>query len=228
MQTTCSQSSVADDAEQETAYAVAAEFFSALSWTNSCQVYFGMPTSRKPAPAALKDARPSIFEFPLIAPGGNVGGYSISSLVHVETAHQRLALALFREALASNNDYLRFLFLWQVLSVGKEPIGVTNNLWRNQKEDDDCRNAIGHITRRPGGNTINFDSAEDRARITMSAAAVQCFAQVFVEQNLGLTGRLSLYQVARGSIPEYHPRGSSAGKYVHPAPLRLRIRNLTP
>jgi hypothetical protein len=238
---------VQDDAEQERAFSIAAEFFSALAWRNSSRVAFGVPLWGKPAPASLNAARASMFTFPLITPGGDVGGYHISSIPHVQTDQQRLALALFREAGASNNEYLRFLFLWQILAIGAEPIGVANSLWRRSRDallrhdhvgaierlplrgksignyfDDDCRNAIGHITRPPGETTLDFDSQEDRKRMSLSARAVRAFAVLFIEERLNLTGELHLYRAKRGAIPEYFEAGSAESidwQYVHPARL---------
>jgi len=50
---------------------------------------------------------------------GHSVGYDINRIPEIETEEQRDALVLFREASSSNNDYLAFLFFWQVIEIGK-------------------------------------------------------------------------------------------------------------
>jgi hypothetical protein len=103
------------------------------------------------------------------------------------TPEQRTALALFREANASNNDYLSFIFYWQVLEVGRgssaevfidktytrQPNSLSLiqsdiallQLGRRRLGDylrNDCRDAIAHIRRKTGKTSIDIDEPEDR------------------------------------------------------------------
>jgi hypothetical protein len=81
----------------------------------------------------LKEAEPSVFTPPRIRFSGGGGGYDLTSIAHVETEQQRVALALFREASSSNNDYLSFLFYWQVLETGSpNPVDLDQPLERQR------------------------------------------------------------------------------------------------
>src|SRR5208282_2466477 len=89
----------------------------------------------------IKKARPSIYSFPQIPFPGRVAGYDLFQLPHIQTDEQRTALTLFREANASNNEYLSFIFFWQVLEVGKgtKPEAFVDKSYRKQQ------NALGAI-----------------------------------------------------------------------------------
>jgi hypothetical protein len=239
---------VGDDAEKQAAYSAAHEFLSGLAWENSCAAYLGLPSWRRPPRTTLRDAKPSIWGFPPIPQRGVTTGYNISILPCIETEQQRLALALCMEAGASSNEYLKFLFYWQVLSIGADPIGAANNMLRRLRKDparlharlieaaaklslrgksignyfaDDCRDAIGHIARKPGKTRLVFDSEEDRRRIAESADVVQLFAEHYIEHNLQLNKKVALFQLKPGEFPRYLPRESPAGKYVRPAQPKL-------
>jgi hypothetical protein len=204
---------------------IAAEFFSALAWATKGHIQFGNPTWVRIARAGdLRSVRASIFDFQRIPPGREIAGHNISSIPHIENERQRLALALYREAGASNNVYLEFLFLWQVLSVGTAGgIGAANKArklirdttWVDELDlkgksignyfDNDCRNAIAHVIRPPGETTLDFDDPDDRRRISSSVRAVRVFARHHIEHRLELNKSLWLFKNKSGSIPEYRP-----------------------
>jgi hypothetical protein len=153
------------------------------------------------------------------------------------------------EAGASNNEYMKFLFYWQVLSVGAEPIGVANSILRRLKKEaapyrglrvveavaklplrgksignyfaNDCRDAIGHVVRKPGETTLVFDSEEDRRRIAESTGAVKLLAEHHIEHNLQLKKKVALFQLRPGTFPVYLPRENPVGNYVRPAQSKV-------
>lgn len=215
---------------------IAAEYFSALAWQNRGDVQFGNPTwVRNGRIRDLRTANASIFAFQMIPPGRGISGHSISVLPHIENDRQRLALALYREAGASNNDYLKFLFLWQILAVGsKGSIGVANRArqeirdttWINQLDlkgksignyfANDCRDAIAHVTRPAGETTLDFDNPEDRRRISISVRAVDEFARHHIKNRLDLNKSLYLFKEKPGSIPAYLLIADQRGRFVAP------------
>jgi len=103
-----------DQARESTAFATAAEFASCLNWQNGPCVAVHYAGGRGwPAGASLDEAMPSIRTFPRIANKGIIYGSDLIQIPLVRTQAQRVALALFREADSSNNEYLSFLFYWQ-------------------------------------------------------------------------------------------------------------------
>lgn len=206
------------------AYGDAAELLSALAWETDANIAFEIGRQWMfPARATLKDAKPNIHSFRTVMRSGRIGD-GITHLPHIETEDQRKALALYREAGASNNEYLKFLFYWQVLSVRGSDIANADAIHARSastqlhKEvlalplssrgvghyfNDHCRNAIGHVRRDPGRPEIDLDSPEDRLRIREAAYVVRLFAQEFIRDDLQLTRRISLYKVKPGEPFEY-------------------------
>jgi hypothetical protein len=176
----------------------------------------------------LSRAKPVISTFPRIPYGGDVRGFDIASIPNVETDEQRIALTLFREAAASNNSYISFLFYWQVLETGrgtrpehfvtntykKRPRGLmldhreVNRLPLNRKSlgtylRDDCRDAIAHIRRKPGKKKLELDRTEERTRITISVRVVRAFAEYYISDVLNLQNRLYLVRKTKRGFPIY-------------------------
>lgn len=223
----------------------AAEFFSALAWETQGNIHFGNPSwARNGRIRDLKSAQASIFDFDRIPPGREIGGYSISHIPHIENETQRLALALYREAGAANNDYLQFLFYYQVLYVGtttnpwdsvnKALKDIKDKAWIGRLELNgkkigdyfraDCRDAIAHVMRKPGQTTIDFDDPADRKRFSISAKAVKAFAHHHIKEHLALKKTLHLFKEKPGSIPAYMPADQANGKYVVPDQPNLQLR----
>src|SRR5260370_6750184 len=113
-----------DVAANERAFAAACEFVSALGWEHDASVAVWESGGRGwidslPVSKAQPGVRTSRAHYP-----GNTIGCHLSRLPYVKSEEQRVALALFREATASNSSYLSFLFYWQVLEVaGGDPWG---------------------------------------------------------------------------------------------------------
>ena len=215
-------------ASRERAFAAASEFLSALSWENEARImlweYGGRGWKNK---LPLGRARPVMFDFPRIPYGGEVRGYDIARIPKVETDEQRIALTLFREAAASNNNYLSFLFYWQVLETGRtktKPADFVNKTYKrkprglrlNQDEvkrlslnrrslgrylRDDCRDAIAHIRRKPGKKKLELNRTEERTRITISVRVVRAFAKYYISDVLNLKGRLYLVRKTNRGFP---------------------------
>jgi len=165
-----------DDTSREKAFSVASEFLSAVCWQNNARTAIAGGGGRGWQPDwKLSKAKPAIFMFPKIPFGGNIIGYDISVMPLVETDEQKIALTLYREASASNNNYLSFLFYWQILETGgSNAEGFVNKTFRRNPRElrlgresldprldlrgrslgaylrDECRDAIAHIRRKPG------------------------------------------------------------------------------
>ena len=187
-------------------------------------------------------SRASVFTPPRIRFSGGGGGYDLTRIAHVETEQQRVALALFREASSSNNDYLSFLFYWQVLETGSaNPVGFINNTFRRHRSQlrldasyiarlplagrplgqyllDDCRHAIAHIRRRPGKKKLDLDQPLERQRLTLSTRVIAAFARYYIREVLGLKDTLHLVQRKRGDIPVYADRKLLADRSYRPVP----------
>jgi len=225
------------------AFSTAAEFVSALAWEIGARATLWEAGQRGwPKEHSLKQAEPSIFTPPRIRFSGGVGGYDLTRIAHVETEQQRVALALFREASASNNDYLSFLFYWQILETrGNDPVGFINKTFRKCRSQlrldaryiaqlplagrplgqyllDDCRHAIAHIRRRPGKKNLDLDQPSERLRLTLSSRVIAAFARYYIREVLGLKNTLHLVQRKRGDIPVYADRKLLADRSYRPVP----------
>lgn len=213
---------------REHVFSVASEFLSALAWENSADVaVWEAGGSGWPDDLPLQKAQPNIFVFPRIPFRGNVVGYTLSQIPQIQNEAQRIALALFREARASNNDYLSFLFFWQVLEVdGHSAEGFVDQAFRKHRGRlridqsyisrlpldgrtlgryllDDCRNAIAHIRRKPGKKKIDLDKPGERMRLAISVQVVEAFAEHYIKDVLSLTGRMYLVRPRRGDFPSF-------------------------
>ena len=218
-------------ASRERAFAAASEFLSALSWENGARIMvWGCGGRGWRKEWRLSKARPVAFTFPKIPYGGVVSGFDIATIPKVESEEQRIALTLFREAGASNSDYLSFLFYWQILETrGEEPQGFVTKTYRkrpqgfrlNQSEvnklplkgrslgeylGDDCRHAIAHIRRKPGRKKLELDRIEERTRITISVRVVRAFAEYYISHVLNLQERLYLVRKTKRGFPIYVDR----------------------
>jgi hypothetical protein len=201
------------------AYAIASEFLSALSWENNSRVTIHPPGgARVRENYQLKQAKSCIFDLPRIPTGGCLAvGYDVCRIPAIETEEQRNALILFREAYSSNNEYLSFLFFWQILEIGRnDPIGWVDKAYRTNRDKmrlseeditrlpltkknlgyyfhDDCRNAIAHIFKRPIEKVrLKLDTPADSTRIMHSTWVVKEFARFYIVDKLKLTKRMYL------------------------------------
>lgn len=220
---------VSDKKAQNQAYIVASEFLSALSWANSSLVALkSLGGMSVPHDYQLRTAKCRVFSFPKVPFTGNIVGYNILKIPKIETEEQRTALILFREAFSSNNDYLAFLFFWQVLETEKGNASEwINEAYKNNrnkihlyKEDinnlplkgkslghylyDDCRNVIGHIMRKGGGKTrLKLDTPEENIRISRSTNIIRGFAQFYIIDKLKLHKKMYLVRKNRKSFPVF-------------------------
>lgn len=215
-----------DQSTRERVFSVASEFLSALSWENRARIAIWEGGGQGwPDDHALSKAVPVIFTFPRIPFGGHAVGYDIARIPRIETEAQKVALTLFREAGASNNDYLSFLFYWQVLETnGANPESVIERTYRRNRDElhisksdlaglplsgrslgrylrDDCRDAISHIRRRPGRRKLELDRAEERTRLAISARVMRAFAEYYIRQVLNLEKHLYLVRKSARAFP---------------------------
>ncbi len=215
--------------EENRAYNIASEFISALSWENNSHVklhYIG--GGGVPDNFQLRKAKCSMRSFPRIPFFGHDVGHDICCIPQIETEEQRNALLLFREASSSNNDYLAFLFFWQILEIGKSnPIGWINKAWKKNRNKirisndqfdrlplkkksvghyfyDDCRNAISHIHRRKAGKLrIKLDTPADNMRIGISTLIIKEFARFYITGELKLEKSMYLMRKRGKGFPTY-------------------------
>ncbi len=200
---------------------------SALAWENHAKVALWNSGGTGFRIASLKTCRPVVFTFHKIAFEGIAGGYDLVTIPPIKNETQRLALALFREAHASNNDYLSFLFFWQVIEVdGTDPIGFVDRTYRKQRSQlaldpetmsklplanrtlgkylsDDCRHAIAHIRRSPGKKNLDVDKSSERLRLARSVTVIKEFAEYYIRDHLDLDERLYLCSRNKREIPRY-------------------------
>jgi Methylamine utilization protein MauJ len=166
----------------------------------------------------------------------------------VGTEVQRKALSLFREANASNNDYLAFLFFWQVLEIdgthphnfinktfSKRPRGLRldqwdlNNLPLRDRSlgnylQEHCRHAIAHITRQAGLRALDLDERDERFRLAISTRVVKAFAEYYVLNALGLNDHLHLVRHKKNDFPIYVDRQTLWTRQYRPAYAAPKLR----
>lgn len=124
-----------DHDAEDRSFSTAAEFASALSWRTGASVALHYAGGRgSPRGVLVEQAEPSIRIPPRIVSSGRRGELELDWLPHIQTPHQRAALALLREARASNNLYLSLLLYWQVLEVDDRDVaGFINKTMRRDR-----------------------------------------------------------------------------------------------
>ena len=208
------------------AYIAASEFLSALSWHNNSKIkmrYLGGNQVAKKR--NLREARCVCFVHR--TPFFYSIGYDICEIPKIETNEQKIALSLFREALSSNNEYLTFLFLYQIIETGgNNPIDWIDNTLSTQRNKvpildddikhlplqgrsvgkylkDDCRDAIAHIKRYTGKVEIKLDSIEDYIRIGRGLHLMEKLAKFYIKNELKLNKYLYLVRKNGNGFPVF-------------------------
>jgi hypothetical protein len=219
----------ADRSAEDRAFSITSEFASALAWQNAAMVavHYGGGGGRADD-TRLEDAEPFIRIPHRIPSAGFTRNYEPEQIPKIQTNEQRIALALLREARASNNLYLSFLMYWQVLEVGNynavdfinKALMKSRQRLRLSPDDikslelggrslgdyllDDCRHAIAHFRRKPGKVAIDLDSWRDRTRLMHSTNVIKCFASFYIVDALKLTEKLYLAMPRnRGGFPKF-------------------------
>lgn len=234
-----------DDKRKTEVYLVASDFLSALAWENKSMVKLQCPGGRTiPDNFRLRNAKRFIRTFTQIPYCGRIVGFDICRIPWIQTEEQKSALTLYREASASNNDYLAFLFFWQILEIGKsDPIGWINKAWRKNRNKirvtnselkrlpkngkdlghyfyDDCRNAISHIHGRKKGKVrVKLDTPADNTRIAISTRVIKEFARFYIESALFLNKKMYLLRKRGKGFPVYvneQNAGNFPGKIAYP------------
>lgn len=194
----------------------------------------------------LAQVRPSMRVFPAILFSGNYVNNSPSIIPSVETEHQKLALGLFREARASNNDYLAFLFYWHAIETGHEKgeevvdrLSTTNELkW--VRDDiarlslggcslgkhmwENVRNAIAHIRRSSGRKSLELSNLEQRNEMAVAARVARRIAEAYIEHDLGVgKQQLFLMRKGRNGFPKYanHAKEKDPWRWKEAYPRKL-------
>jgi hypothetical protein len=211
------------------AFAAGSEFLSAFAWESGATVAVWLSGgSGRRDPDHLRKVQPTHFAIPRIAMrAGRVLGHELTQIPHIQTEEQRIALALFREARASNNDFLSFLFFWQVLEAGggkpedfvEETLQKRRHLLKLTNSElerlpfggrtlgeylhDDCRHAIAHIKRWPGRKELDLDNPDERMRLAVSTNVVEAFAETYIRHFLGLSKKLWLVRAKGRGFPRF-------------------------
>lgn len=227
------------------AFMNASEFISAWGWENHARVKaYHLGGCGVPSNFQLRQAKCRIFDFPHVPFGGRTIGNNINQIPKIETEEQREALTLFREASSSNNEFLAFLFFWQVLEVGKnEPIGWIDKTYRRSRDrlliykdnldrlplngrslghylHDDCRNAIAHIIKRKAGKIkLSLDNPADITRIAISTRVIEEFARFYIEHQLKLQKSMCLVRKNIRGFPIFFDE-----EYIMRNPCELAYR----
>ena len=222
--------------EENRTYSIASEYLSALAWEHnsimkvrySDNYGIGIPEDIR---LSNKKVRRVFFRLPKSL---YYHGYSYDSdfqrIPKIENEEQRNALILYREARSTNNDYLSFLFFWQILEIGYKggPTNWINKTWRNNQSKisngtkydvekismgskkigeylyQDCRMAISHLyTLRKGIKSIKMDSLEDNIRIMRARRIIQEFARFYIKNELNLQKKLFLVRKNKNGFPVY-------------------------
>jgi len=232
-----------NEIEKEKAFSVASEFISALGWQNQARVAVwevGGRSWHKERP--LSRARSSMRSFTKIPFGGSMIGCNIDIIPKIETEEQRIALTLYREARASNNDYLSFLFFWQVLETGgTNAEGYVNKIQRKRPRKlmfvakdiaklklksrrlgeyfrDECRDAIAHIRRKSGKKKLEMDKTQERNRISTDTRIIRTIAEYYIEDHLKLNKQVYLKRNGKRGFPTYvSSEECSVGTWYFPA-----------
>lgn len=213
-------------AEQNVFYA-AQELVNLLSWQFRSPMQLSEAGGRSCLKGTrLSQVRPSIRTFPEIPFGGNFVNNSPSIIPVVDTEQQKLALGLFREARAANNDYLAFLFFWHVIETGRETgAEVVDRISKANRlalaRDDiaklslgDCslgehlkenvRNAIAHIRRWSGRKPLELSNLAQRNEMAIAARVARRIAEAYIEHDLGVgQRRMYLMRKGRSGFPVY-------------------------
>lgn len=210
-------------------YLIASEFISALSWgLNSTAKVKYLGGIDRPIKMNLKGAKCCMFDFHEIAFCGEIIRCEVSPIPEIENDEQREALILFREANSVNNDYLSFLFFWQIFDINRrDPISWINKVYRKNrnklrisKDDikelslkgkklgdyfyDEFRNAIAHLFKRPKGKKrMKIDSPDDNILIERGRWIIKEFARFYIENELKLKKELYLVRKGGNGFPIY-------------------------
>lgn len=216
------------DDEVQRVYGAAGEWVSAWSW----QMKVGM-TVRPiggmgvPDDFPLKKADAKVKVFPLLPFKGYHVGHTMARIAQIESAEQRKALALYRDARSANNVLLSLLLFWQILELrGQSAVAWSNRMMEEQPGRlhklselaeridmgrkslgdyllDDCRHAIAHITRDRGRREIQFDNHEEDVRLRTSSRISELLARHYIDEELGVTESLYLVRPRGGGFPTY-------------------------
>lgn len=211
------------------AYLIASEFISALCWQlNSFAKVKYLGGCGRPENFVLRRAKCSMFGFHEIAFCGEIVNCEISRIPEIENDEQREALILFREANSVNNDYLSFLFFWQILDINRgDPISWINKVYRKNRNKlgiskenikelslkgkklgdyfyDEFRNAIAHLFKRPKGKKrMKIDSPDDNILIERGRWIIKELARFYIENELKLKKHLYLVRKGGKGFPIY-------------------------
>lgn len=147
--------------------------------------------------------------------GGIISTFDFEQLQDPPEDRQKLALALYREGLNSNNDFYRFLSFFKILNIGYANgheqanwINVNhNNVWSHmaqtrlqelQKTVPDVglyllrkgRDAIAHTFSQP---ILDPDLPTDREDVRRNTYLMEGLAQTFIQEELGVPSQRKIW-----------------------------------
>jgi hypothetical protein len=212
---------------KQKAFEIGQELVNLLSWELRSPMQLSEAGSRSfNKETHLSQVKPTIRVFKDILFSGNFVNNSPSIIPYITSDHQKLALGLFREARASNNDYHAFLFYWHVIDSGSEPGEIaierlcTSGNVKWVKDDiaklsldgstlgnhlkENVRNAIAHIKRWSGRKSLELNNLEQRNEMAISARIARRFAEAYIEYELGVGNKhLHLMRKGNNGFPQY-------------------------
>ncbi len=216
-----------EQSDRKAAFQNASEFLSALSWQNKCMIMVGNSGGCGWKNLSMTNTKQPSLTFPKIPIRGLSRNHSIDEIPHIRTDCQRKALMLYREANASNNEFLSFIFFWQILETrNTSALNYVNNKYPKKREEfsfierhisslplngrklgnyllDDCRHAIAHIRRDKGKKPLDMDCLFERERFWNSLIVVKAFAEHYVQNAIDLNENLILVRKAKSTCPFY-------------------------
>ena len=157
----------------------------------------------------------------------NSGDLEISCIPNIdpENTNQAITLSLYREAMNARSNFYKFLCLWKVLDLKfnkKEFKNIKNetlkkyrdklinkndikywgmdkgDLWKHL--DDDYRNAIAHITRKPA---LITDDSKHLLTVTRGVRFLEAIIDKFVEDEYNLREKRCLVLMPNETLPRY-------------------------
>lgn len=195
-------------------------FLSALSWKD--QIGYATLGSIMSGCRATDRENPRFnFGHPRVRWDTHIGKFDFEHLVVLVRDDQRLALALYRDALASNTDFYRFLNFYKIINI-RYHYGADQKAWidtnltkvgprqmKSKSRADELlgagkkigeylyeqgRCAIAHASYSTGEAIRDPDDPKDRREITKDLDLMQELAQVFMEDELGIASMATVWK----------------------------------
>ena len=150
----------------------------------------------------------------------------IDQIPYCSSEEHLTAIGLYREAMAAESPYYKFLCFWNILSIRgsyatsgwinralrkriplhmfseSEVKEIKSNNLIGEHFEENFRDAVSHVKRYKStkSNTININDPRDRFKFSIGASILEKLARFYVEEDLGMNKTLHLYP---GKVREY-------------------------